>query len=97
MKIVALEEEELTVSELAELAKEGPVVLTQAGKPVLAVNDLSGTDWASLFLANNPRFLALIEESRQSYRKQGGIGLKELCQELELKGSRRRAPRKKKA
>jgi hypothetical protein len=40
MKVVALEKTTMTVAELAELAKEGPVVLTRAGHPVVAVKDL---------------------------------------------------------
>src|SRR5208337_3218224 len=51
MKLVALEKTTMTVAELAELAKEGPVVLTRAGRPVVAVKDLSGSDWESISLA----------------------------------------------
>jgi hypothetical protein len=90
MKRVELEETNLTVPDLAKLAKKGPVILTRKGKPLAAVKDLSGSDWESISLANNPRFLALIEESRRSYREQGGIGLDELRRELNLKPKRRR-------
>jgi|SRR5208337_13763 len=81
MKVVALEKTTMTI---AELAKEGPVVLTRAGQPVVAVKDLSGSDWESVSLASNPKFMALIEESRRSYRDSGGISLKDLRQELDL-------------
>ena len=90
MKKVEVEGTTLTVPELAELAKQGPVILTRRGKPSAAVKDLAGSDWESIALANNPRFLALIEESRQSYRKHGGISLDALCQELGLTTKRRR-------
>jgi hypothetical protein len=84
MKVVALEKTTMTVAELAELAKEGPVVLTQAGHPVVAVKDLSGSDWESISLTSNPKFMALIEESRRSYRDSGGISLEDLRHELDL-------------
>jgi len=85
VKVVSLENANLTLPEVAELAKDGPVILTRNGKPLAAVKDLSGSDWESVALANNPQFLALIEESRRSYREKGGIGLDELCLELGLK------------
>jgi hypothetical protein len=94
---VELEKTTLTVPELAELAKNGPVILTRQGKPLAAVKDLSGRDWEAVSLSNNPRFLALIEESRQSYREHGGISLDEICREFGLTVKRRRpAARKQK-
>jgi hypothetical protein len=86
MKLVSVEETDLNLTALAELAKDGPVILTRNGKPLAAVKDLSGSDWESVSLANNARFLALIEESRQSYREEGGIRLDDLRKELGLKG-----------
>jgi hypothetical protein len=82
MKIVPLEETTLTMPELAELVKEGPVILTRNGQPLLAVKDVSGSDWESVSLASNPRFMALIEESRRSHRERGGVGLDDLRREL---------------
>jgi len=48
MKVVALEKTTMTVAELAELAKEGPVVLTRASRQVVTVCGLSGFDWESV-------------------------------------------------
>jgi hypothetical protein len=95
MNKVELEKTTLTVLDLAELAKEGPVILTRNGKPLAAVKDLSGSDWESVSLANNPRFLALIAESRSSYRQHGGISLDEIRREFGLRKKRRKAPAKK--
>ncbi len=95
MKVLALEKTALTVSDLVELAKEGPVVLTRNGEPVAAVNDLYGCDREAVSLANNPQFLALIEEARRSYREQGGVALDELRKELGVKPPRRQPRRKK--
>ena len=96
MNTIDLEKTALTIPELARLAKSGTVIISCNGKPLAAVKDLSGSDWESVSLANNTRFLALIEESRRSYREQGGISLDAIRQELDLPASRRRAPKKQK-
>src|SRR5438128_11628890 len=84
MKVVPLEKTKLTLPEVAELAKDGPVILTRNGKPLASIKNLSGSDWEAVALASNPRFRALIEESRLSYRKEGGISLGELRKQLGL-------------
>jgi hypothetical protein len=58
--------------------------LDSAEDMVVAVRDLSGSDWESISLASNPKFMALIEESRRSYRDSGGINLEDLRHELDL-------------
>jgi hypothetical protein len=57
----------------------------------------SASDGESVVLANNPQFQALIEESRASYRKHGGISLDEIRREFGLKKPRRRHKTKKPA
>ena len=85
MKTVAVENTTLTPKELAKMAKKEPVILTRNGQPLVAVKDLSGSDWETVSLANNPRFIALIEASRRSYRERGGIPLDLVRKELGLK------------
>jgi hypothetical protein len=85
MKVVPLEKTDMSLSDAAELAKSGTIILTRAGKPLAAINGLSGTDWEAVSLANNPRFRMLIEESRRSYRREGGISLEDVRNELGLK------------
>ena len=84
MKVVPLEGTTMTVPELVELAKGEAVILTRDGQPLVAVRDVSGSDWESASLANNPRFKALIEQSRRAYRDRGGIGIDQLRRELGL-------------
>ena len=87
MNVVPLEKLTLTVPELVELAKKEAVILTRDGQPVVSVRDLSGSDWESTSLANNPRFIEIIEQSRRSHREQGGIGIEQLRRELGLEAS----------
>jgi hypothetical protein len=84
MKVVALEGTTLTVPELVEMAKGEAVILTRDGQPLVAIRDVSGSDWESTALAHNPQFQAIIERSRRSYRDRGGIGLEKLRHELDL-------------
>jgi hypothetical protein len=84
MKVVPLEEARMTLPELVELAKVEPVILTLGGQPMVSVRDLSGSDWESASLVNNPRFQELIEQSRRSYRENGGIGLEQVRREFGL-------------
>jgi hypothetical protein len=85
MKTIAVEETILTAEDLATMAEKEVVVLTRKGNPPVAVKNLSGADWESVSLANNPRFIALIEASRRSYREQGGISLDAVRKKLGLK------------
>jgi PHD/YefM family antitoxin component YafN of YafNO toxin-antitoxin module len=89
MKTVAVEDTTLTTEDLARLAEKEPIILTRKGRPLVAVKALSGSDWESVSLANNPQFIAIIEESRRSYREQGGISLEEIRTELGLKPTRK--------
>lgn len=82
MKLVPVEQTDLTLPELAEMARTETVILTRDGKPLAAVKDLSGSDWESVSLANNPRFLAVIERARRAYQEEGGTDLEELRREL---------------
>ena len=90
MKVIQVEQSDLTVPAVAEMAKQGTVILTRNGRPLVAVKDLSRSDWETISLANNPQFVAMIEASRRSYRKSGGIPAKELRKELGLKANRLR-------
>lgn len=97
MKLVPVETSNLTLPHLAKMAKHGPVILTRKGKPLVAAKDLAGWDWESVSLANNPRFIQIIERSRRSYRESGGIGIDDVRKKLGLKRfQRRRATRRSK-
>lgn len=55
MKVVPLEGSTLTIAELVEMAREGAVILTREGQPLATVRDVTGSDWESAALANDPR------------------------------------------
>jgi hypothetical protein len=90
MKVVALEKTALSVADIARMAMKEPVILTRKGKPFVSVKSVFGNDWESVSLANNPRFRAIIEDARRSYREQGGIGIDEVRKELGLAPAKKR-------
>jgi antitoxin (DNA-binding transcriptional repressor) of toxin-antitoxin stability system len=70
-------------------------VLMRRGRPVAAVVPLDDEDYFSMRLANDPRFIALIERSRASYKATGGISLAEMRRKYGVpKPKRRSASRK---
>lgn len=84
MKVVPLEGTTMTVPELVELARGEAVILTRGGQPWVSVRELAGADWELTSLTHDPRFAAIIERSRHSYRDEGGIGIDALRRELDL-------------
>jgi hypothetical protein len=84
MKVLPIEGTTMSVLELAELAQHEAVILTRDGLPVVAVRDVSGSDWESASLASNARFQELINKSRRNYQDQGGISIDQLRTELGL-------------
>jgi hypothetical protein len=91
MKTVAVEDTTLSAEDLVTMAQKELVILTRKGNPLVAVKKLSDTDWESVSLASNPQFVALIEASRRSYRKRGGITLDDVRQKLGLTTKKRAA------
>ncbi len=94
MKTVAVEDTMLTAEDLVTMAQHEVVILTRKGNPLVAVKNLSDSDWESVSLANNAKFVALIEDSRRAYREQGGISLDEIRKTLGLKPVKKTAARR---
>jgi hypothetical protein len=55
-----------------------PVVLTRKGKAVAALIPMTDDDVESLALSLNPKFIEIIERSRASLAKDGGMSLEEV-------------------
>ena len=71
-------------------------VLTRRGRPVAAVVPLDDEEYFSMRLANDPRFIEMIERSRASYKASGGVYLAEMRRKYgaPTKPRRRSRPRK---
>jgi hypothetical protein len=90
MKTVAIETSDLKLSELSGMTRSGMLIVTKKGEPVYSITRLSADDRERLALARNPKFRAIIEDSRRSLRTEGGLTMEEVCQEFGLKDPARK-------
>jgi len=84
MKIVEMDKATMSVGDCARVARQGPLVVTDHGKPVAVLLPLENTDLETASLSSNPRFLKLIERSRSRMRREGGISSAEVRRKLDL-------------
>ena len=71
--------------QLAEYVRnisDGPLMLTDGGKPVAALVPIENADAETVTLSAHPEFLALIERSRTRQRTAGGITSAEMRRRL---------------
>ncbi len=84
MTTVTLEQNKLTLRELAELAQNGPVLITEHGQPVVAVIALDEAEAEAWLMGQSEELMEIVEQSRRRLREEGGLSLKDMRQELEL-------------
>jgi len=77
MKTVEVKNATDSLGEYARRLAKEPVVVTRRGKPMAALFRVKDTDWETLSLSMNPRFIALIQRSRARHKAKGGIPLAE--------------------
>ena len=77
MKIAALATVKDQFSAYVQESQTSPVIITKNGKPVALFTGIRDEDdLDSLLLANNPRFLQILEEARQRTRQTGGVKIR---------------------
>ena len=84
MKIAALATVKDQFSAYVQESQASPVIITKNGKPVALLTGIRDEDdLDSLLLANNPRFLQILEEARQRVRQTGGVKNKDFWKNVE--------------
>ncbi len=83
-----------TLAEYSEQLEGKPLVVTKRGRPVAVLVPIKGMDFESLSLGTNPDFLAIIERSRASQEKEGGISLEDIRKEFGLPEKAPESPKK---
>lgn len=98
MKTLELKQANATLGEYARHMVEETVIVTDGGRPIAALVSLREVDHETISLSLNPRFIALIEQSRARHEAEGGISSAEMRRRLGVASSRRpvRRTRKKK-
>jgi antitoxin (DNA-binding transcriptional repressor) of toxin-antitoxin stability system len=83
MKTVEVSKATLPLSDYTKEIKKEPVIITKEGRPVAILVSIPNTDIETVSLANNPKFIALIERSRAKQKSEGGISSEEMRRRLE--------------
>ena len=69
--------------EYAQKIADGPVIITDDGKPVAALLPVGNADLETVELSSNPEFLRIIESSRALRESTEGISSEEVRKRLE--------------
>lgn len=78
MKKIELTQATEALAEYVKNIEDEPVVIVHRGVALAALVPLGSMDYESIERANNPRFLAILKESRSSYEREGGISSEEV-------------------
>jgi antitoxin (DNA-binding transcriptional repressor) of toxin-antitoxin stability system len=78
MRTLELAQADGLLARYAEAAEQEPVIVTVKGTPIAVVLPVHNADVETVSLSLNPKFLAIIERSRRSYEREGGISSEEI-------------------
>ncbi len=92
MKTLKMTEATGELASYAEQVRREPLVVTDHGKPVMALMPIENADLETVTLSTDPRFIAMIERSRALYKPGTGIPLQEIRRKYALE---KRKPRRK--
>lgn len=84
MKIVEIAEASATLAEYTSSLTEEPIIITNNGQPIAALVTLENIDFETIALSSNPKFIEMIERSRERLRAEGGISGNEMRRKLGL-------------
>jgi hypothetical protein len=70
-----------------------PVILTHNGKPLAVLLPVRNADVETISLSLDPRFLAIIEQSKKSLLLEGGFSSEEIRREFGLPPAPQRKPK----
>ncbi|MGH9719967.1 MAG: type II toxin-antitoxin system Phd/YefM family antitoxin, partial [Bryobacteraceae bacterium] len=82
MRTVELDQATQSLAECAQAVGTEPLVVTQNGKPLAVLLPLDNADLETVSLSSNPRFVELIERSRNRLAQEGGLSSEEVRRQL---------------
>lgn len=86
MNIAPLADVKARFSAYVKKTKEGPVVVTKNGKPVVLLLSIADDDdLERILLANSKRFQAMLDAAEQRIKETGGINHEDLWATVEAK------------
>lgn len=95
MKTLEMNQATGELASYAEKVRREPVVVTDHGRPVMALMPIENADLETVGLSTDPRFIALIERSRARQKPGQGTPLEEIKRKygIRTKPARRRSRR----
>jgi hypothetical protein len=92
VKTVEMADATASLSHYARGARKQALVVTDKGKPVLALMPLpSGTDLENIAVTTHPSFQAIMQRSERRYRSEGGLSTDQVRRRLvERRAARRK-------
>jgi PHD/YefM family antitoxin component YafN of YafNO toxin-antitoxin module len=87
MKTIEITEADKPLSDYARHVARDVLVVLQKGKPLAVLSSAEGMDAESIALANNPKFVAIIQRSRARQKAEGGISAEEVRRRLGISRS----------
>ncbi len=82
MTAIAIESQELTLSELIKLAQKSPVFITEGGKTRYALVAVDEADVEAYALGSNEAFIAYLQAARERARWEGTVSIDEMRRRL---------------
>ena len=82
MKTIELDDARESLGKYAGREEDLPIVITDHGRPVAALLPIPNADLETISSSTNPKFIAMIERSRERQTKEGGISSDEMRRRL---------------
>lgn len=83
MKTIEIAHARKSLGQYAGHGEDLPLVVTDHGRPVAALLAVPNADMETVSLSTNPKFLSLIERSRERQVREGGISSAEMRRRLD--------------
>ena len=93
MKTLEINKATKPLSDYARAIGDDPLLVVSNGKPLAVLSSVEGMDAESISLANNPKFVRIIQHARARHEAEGGVSADKLRRQLGLapRGSQRKA------
>jgi prevent-host-death family protein len=98
MKAIRITQATASLAEYVRALEQGPLAITDKGKPIAALVPIEGVDMETLAAGTNPDFIDLLEHSRRRLEREGGFTSEQIREHFNLKpyNSQNSKPKKRK-
>ncbi|MBI3329184.1 MAG: hypothetical protein HYZ81_21090 [Nitrospinae bacterium] len=85
MRTLELNDATESLAEYVKRMEEEPVIIVHKGVALAVLAPLGDTDYESVALSTNPKFIEMLDRSRKRLREEGGISLEDMRKEFEAR------------